>query len=85
MLRVIRFAAVVILGLVAGFLVALWSTWTYAMEFNHTKVDYVVMNAPNGDILKIPVHEEQMSFSAHSEPYRTSPVVDLFNNKEATK
>jgi hypothetical protein len=75
--------SVLSLGLIAGFIIALFSVWTGVLDVSHSVADYQYLQDKDGNYLKVPTHEESLSISAHTEPYRTSPVVDLFNDKEA--
>lgn len=73
------------MGCAFGFTVALFSVWTGVLDASWSSSDFQILRDKDGGFLRIPSHEESLTLSAHSEPYRTSPVVDLFNNQDAAK
>lgn len=56
-------------------------TWTYTVEWHRAKATFAVMTDKDGDLCRVPTSTDEASFSAHAEPYRPSPVVDLFEAK----
>ena len=82
-LKTFLILSILTMGCAFGVMIALFSVWTGVLDISHSKADYQIFQDKDGAFLRIPVHEESLTVSAHSEPYRTSPVVDLFNDPTA--
>jgi hypothetical protein len=85
MLRVLRFALISLGSVCLGFFLAVALQWTLVLDWHHTITTYAYTTNKDGDVLQVPSQVDDQGLSFHTEPYKTSPVVDLFDSQDKDK
>lgn len=83
MFRLLRLLAVISAGVGAGFVLAIFFLWTFALDIQSQRTSFTYRVNEDGSLSAIPAVVDGFSLQMHAEPYRPTAVVDLFDPKDS--